>query len=106
MGHRGDGGLDLRDYHVGRHPMHEPIGYSIPSFIRQPERAKTPMPDEPVMEDETPVLQTTTTGELGSVDNEGGLSSPELELAVPMIAYGKQGMNIFCGASTGHGDNV
>ena len=102
---RGDGGRDLRDYHVGRHPMPEPVGYPIPSFIREPERAKTPVPDEPFTEDDAPVVQTTS-GELGRVDDEGGLSLPRLELVVPMISYENQGMYICCGSSSGYSDNV
>jgi hypothetical protein len=61
----------------------------MPSFIRQTERAKTPVPDEPVMEDNAAAVSTTTP-ELGTVDNQ--VSLPRLELVVPMISYKNQGM--------------
>jgi hypothetical protein len=85
--------------------MPAPVGYTIPSFIRQPERAeraKTPMPEEPIMEDDAPVVPSPTP-EIGT---QGGLSLPRLELAVPMISYENQGMCIFCGPSSGYSDKV
>ena len=90
---------------MGRYLMPALVAYAIPSFIRQPERAeraKTPMPDELIMEDDAPAVPNMTP-EFG---NQGGLSLPRLELAVPMILYENQGMCIFCGPSSGYSDKV
>ena len=54
------------------------------------------MPDVPLMEDDAPVVQTTTP-ESQTMDNQTDVPFPRLELVVPMITYEKQGMVLWSG---------
>ncbi len=97
---------NLREYHVGRYyRIPEGVEYKINSFLRQPERAVTPMPEETATEENLPKAQSIIPGSslvaveekskpAVSANNRVNVKlespAPEPEHMV-MISYGNQG---------------
>ena len=106
--YREENGKDLREYHVGRYyQIPAGVEYKINSFLRQPERASTPMPEETAAEENLPKVQSIISGSssvavketskpavaaVGQVDVKVKVKvEPALEQEpVPMISYGDQ----------------
>lgn len=96
---REEGGKDLRKFHVGRYyKIPEGFEYKIASFIRQVERATTPIPEETeAMEDLPEIIPSSklvtvkkTSESAVPVDRRVKVKPESSEPEGPMISYGNQ----------------